>query len=596
MASKEYEFTASGDGITLGNQLSGYRYEYDANNNLTKLVCNAAGGTWNTIYTYDKDNRPKTATFLSGKVLTNTYDGMGRVTRKRLGLNSNYDTNLTYVPGANGSQTPLLATYQNGSDAAYEYAYDDNGNITEITQGTSSVTYQYNGANELVRENNGFTNKTVIYTYDVWGNLTQKDEYTYTTDPDPVTTPDTITYGYSTGDWKDQLVSYNGQPIIYAPNASQDMGNPLTYRGKSLTWRGKQLTGVSGGLYDYSYTYDSNGLRQQKTELHSDPEDDIHTNYYYNGSVLIGLTKGTDTLRFSYDASGQVAMAEHETTDETKRYYYLRNGQGDIVKLIDATGASVVEYFYDSWGKPLSCTGTLATTLGVLNPFRYRGYVYDEETQWYYLKSRYYDPETCRFISADVLLSTGQGVLGHNCYAYCLNNPSIRIDEGGNVTYLIIPDFGGNYDPSKEGFRDALKAFSKEVEKAVTINVTSQGGIIISIDLNECASSLHNMTQAADLDYSCHIIEDEIERQLNNKGIQYTPSYKEGNKEVFRAIKRNAGKYLQWRYPKQYPFTLGWLAYLVNHKKHSETWKEEQNQYKELYHYLRIEKQRDELK
>ena len=90
-------------------------------------------------------------------------------------------------------------------------------------------------------------------------------------------------------------------------------------------------------------------------------------------------------------------------------YYCLRNGQGDIVKLIDATGASVVEYFYDSWGKPLSCTGTLAATLGVLNPFRYRGYVYDEETQWYYLKSRYYDPEICRFISADELLSTGQG-------------------------------------------------------------------------------------------------------------------------------------------------------------------------------------------
>ena len=63
----------------------------------------------------------------------------------------------------------MWATYQNGSDAEYEYAYDDNGNITSITKGTTSVTYQYNGANELIRENNGFTNKTVIYTYDSWG-------------------------------------------------------------------------------------------------------------------------------------------------------------------------------------------------------------------------------------------------------------------------------------------------------------------------------------------------------------------------------------------------------------------------------------------
>ncbi len=120
-------------------------------------------------------------------------------------------------------------------------------------------------------------------------------------------------------------------------------------------------------------------------------------------------------------------------------YYYLRNGQGDIVKLIDGSKTTVVEYTYDSWGKPLSCTGTLATTLGVLNPFRYRGYVYDEETGFYYLKSRYYDPETCRFISADVLLSTGQGVLGHNCYAYCMNAPVSGYDpDGKSMTAILV--------------------------------------------------------------------------------------------------------------------------------------------------------------
>ena len=76
----------------------------------------------------------------------------------------------------------------------------------------------------------------------------------------------------------------------------------------------------------------------------------------------------------------------------------------------------MVEYKYDTWGKKVQITGTLAGTLGTLQPFRYRGYVYDEETGLYYLQSRYYDPEVGRFISADILLSTGQGVLGHNCY------------------------------------------------------------------------------------------------------------------------------------------------------------------------------------
>ena len=91
----------------------------------------------------------------------------------------------------------------------------------------------------------------------------------------------------------------------------------------------------------------------------------------------------------------------------------------------------MVEYVYDSWGKKLSTTGTLATTLGGDQPFRYRGYVYDNETGWYYLQSRYYDPTTCRFISADVYLSTGQGVLGHNAFAYCLNNPVNCSDSSG---------------------------------------------------------------------------------------------------------------------------------------------------------------------
>ena len=580
MACTEYAFTVVNDQVTLGSKLSGYMYEYDPNNNLTKLTCNAAGGSWETVYTYDKDNRTVTATFANGKVLTVTYDAIGRVTKRRLGLTSNYDTDLTYVPGHDGSQTALLSTYQNGSDTAYAYAYDDNGNITSITRGSTSVTYQYNGANELIRENNGFTNQTVTYTYDTWGNITEKKIYAYTTATNPGTPTSTIPYVYSTGTWKDQLTSYNGQTISY-----DSMGNPTTYRGKTLTWNGKELTSVTGTA---TYTYDMNGLRTTKTV------GGTTTNYFYNNTVLMGLTTGTTYLLFSYDAAGLVQAVNYNGT----YYYYLRNGQGDIVKIIDGSGNTVVEYSYDSWGKQLSCTGTLATTLGTLNPFRYRGYVYDEETGFYYLKSRYYDPETCRFISADVYLSTGQGVIGHNTYAYCLNNSIIRIDEGGNVTYLIIPDFGGDYDPSKEGFRDAFRAFSADVEKAVTVNVTNQGGITISINLNECASSLHNMTQAADLDYSCHIIEDEIHRQLDNKGIHYTPSYKEENKDVFTEIKGKARKYLQWCYPKQYAFTWGWYSYYINKKLfgRDNVWKSEQQYNMSTNQYIYIEKKRTELK
>ncbi len=148
----------------------------------------------------------------------------------------------------------------------------------------------------------------------------------------------------------------------------------------------------------------------------------------------MGMTSGSVTQRFCYDANGSVMSVAYNGT----YYYYLRNAQGDIVKLIDKNGQTVVEYTYDTWGKVISVTGSLASTLGKDNPFRYRGYVYDNETGWYYLQSRYYDPNTCRFVSADVMLSTGQGVLGHNSFAYCLNNPVNMEDSEGYAAANIV--------------------------------------------------------------------------------------------------------------------------------------------------------------
>ena len=170
-----------------------------------------------------------------------------------------------------------------------------------------------------------------------------------------------------------------------------------------------------------SYTYDEQGIRSGKTI------NGVTTSFSYNGSLLMAQVAPEKSLLFSYDANGQAVSVNYNGTE----YYYLRNGQNDIVGLMDESGVRVVEYIYDAWGKLISTTGTLATTLGADNPFRYRGYYYDTEIGLYYLTTRYYDPEVCRFISADVYMSTGQGVLGGNMWAYCLNNPVNRFDTCG---------------------------------------------------------------------------------------------------------------------------------------------------------------------
>lgn len=116
---------------------------------------------------------------------------------------------------------------------------------------------------------------------------------------------------------------------------------------------------------------------------------------------------------------------------------YLYNLQGDVIALVDANGSKVVEYKYDAWGMPLSKAGTLATTLGTLQPFRYRGYAYDEETCCYYLYNRYYSPKWSRFINADaanLIVDTSDEVLGANLFSYCENDPVNCHDESGNFS------------------------------------------------------------------------------------------------------------------------------------------------------------------
>ena len=170
----------------------------------------------------------------------------------------------------------------------------------------------------------------------------------------------------------------------------------------------------------WTYTYDANGMRTKRTN------GSTTYSYVYNGSQLTQLTVNAAQMRFIYGGSSPVAM---EYAGET--YFYVFNLQGDVVTILDSSSTAVVNYSYDAWGNVLAISGTLADTVGVLNPFRYRGYVYDTETGLYYLQSRYYNPTWGRFLNADAFVSTGQGLLGNNMFAYCRNNPVKRIDVSG---------------------------------------------------------------------------------------------------------------------------------------------------------------------
>ncbi len=151
------------------------------------------------------------------------------------------------------------------------------------------------------------------------------------------------------------------------------------------------------------------------------------TEYTLHGKNIVHLTRGSDFMHFFYDEQNKPAMVAYNGL----LYSYAYNLQGDVIAMLNANGTVVVEYRYDAWGKPISKTGLMADTLGTLNPFRYRGYVYDEETGLYYLRSRYYNPIWGRFISADANLNSGYVLFPNNQFCYCINNPVMGVDYDG---------------------------------------------------------------------------------------------------------------------------------------------------------------------
>ena len=196
-------------------------------------------------------------------------------------------------------------------------------------------------------------------------------------------------------------------------------------------------------------------------------------------------------------------------------------------------------YRYSAWGELLSTTGSMATTIGATNPLRYRGYYYDTETGLYYLQSRYYDPVTCRFINADVLLSTGQGVLGYNMFAYCNNNPAGRKDTQGTVGVSATHKNDGNLFDDLGLIHGGSSGGGLSVGAAVTAAVVA-GGVVVGA----AAIASYKENDERTKTYSVYFLEDK------NGIIRYVGRVVDNRYEARMAHHyRTRGLLPKWRIP-----------------------------------------------
>ena len=150
-------------------------------------------------------------------------------------------------------------------------------------------------------------------------------------------------------------------------------------------------------------------------------------------------------------------------------YYYVKNLQNDIIGILDSNCNLIVKYRYDSWGNIISITDNNGNNIvdnnhiGIINPFRYRSYYYDSETNLYYLNSKYYSPVLKRFLNADVILGANKDIMSYNLYAYCSNNPISYLDSFGNFFAKLV-------ETIKNCISSALKNIKK---KSCVYDVTS---------------------------------------------------------------------------------------------------------------------------
>ena len=362
---------------------------------------------------------------------TDDFCRVSAVTTKQNKSDTVFTKQYSYYHGSESNATTNMVggiSYKLSSDKVlgYSYNYNDTGNVENVYEnGKKVAVYTYDELNQLVWYADTRTGRYIRIVYDNYGNIQKMESYSLGTNWAPVKLLETRTYSYGDTNWKDKLTEFDGDSITYDKN-----GNPLTYRdGMSFEWEnGRILKKINTSDKAIQMNYDSNGMRTQKSV------DGVKTNYYYDSNNnLFALTKGSDTLFFYYDNSGEVMSVSCNGT----MYYYIKDLQGDITEIVDKDGKAVAEYAYDAWGNMLTeDNGTL--TVGKLNPFRYRSYVYDEETGLYYLQSRYYDPLTGRFLNADVYADTQSGTpLSTNMFAYCENNAINKSDDEGKDAWWI---------------------------------------------------------------------------------------------------------------------------------------------------------------
>ena len=399
-----------------------YNYNDIYNNIIEKLYDGI-----NIDYKYEYIDKKLTKTKFNDELIEElSYDDLGRI---KIIKNGNIKYSYEYLTKNSHTSNMISKETIVDNNKVYNnsYKYDKLGNIIKAKQFQNDITYEYDELNRIIRENNKELNKTFTYEYDSFGNILTKEEYEYTLG-ELIEKTSEISYNYDEG----LLKTFDNSEVLY-----DNDGNIIKYKDNELSFELNKLKSFNS----VEFKYDELGTRVKKINSNI-----IH-DYIYDGENILQETisiyesfpqsiDGTpvgfekDIIKYIYGSNGLIGFDIVKNND-TKRYFYKKNIFGDIVEIVDSNNLLVAKYLYDAWG---NCEITLnVNNIANINPFRYRGYYYDVETQLYWVSSRYYSPELCRWISPDSIeYLEPESINGLNLYAYCGNDPINKYDPTGH--------------------------------------------------------------------------------------------------------------------------------------------------------------------
>lgn len=308
---------------------------------------------------------------------------MKRLTEEAVTTGSSTDT-YAYEYDDYGNRSKMTATGSESYVTDYSYS-DSNGNYTALLQ---KETKTVDGTSEEIVANGLATSPADLLTTD--NSDVKQTVYTYDANGNQIT---------KTADGKTETNTYDGL---------------------------NQLIGFTDGETTASYTYDVDGLRLSKTV------DGKTTKHVWDGNQQL-VADVLDSELYSANCylrgTNLVATYSYQNGEKSGYTYYTQNAHGDVVNLTDATGAITKSYTYDAFGveKNIDDSDT--------NAFRYCGEYYDSESGTIYLRARYYDPSTGRFISRDSYAGKNSDPLSLNLYTYCHNNPIFYADPKGHSAW-----------------------------------------------------------------------------------------------------------------------------------------------------------------